>query len=320
MTRVANGAPPSLTLRPDGARRIIMNALKELARNVVIVALGVSSIGCSELRARQLAREGNSHFRAGDYAAAVRAYASAQELHPLPVVAFNHGLACRQLMLPGAKSAENERAVQCALSAFSQLKRLDPADERAEQLYQQTLFDADKFDRLAEIYTEQLRSKPNEPVALNALVQVYLRWGKWDEALRWTIERAQRNPADAEAHYTVGVLIYTRLFEKGGGPDQSSFDPRPQGAEQKLPPPTLGGDIVAEERVRLADLGISHLKKAIELRPSYADALIYLGLLYRQKSFAYFERPAEWQTAVDAAEAYRKQAMALHVASPPPRP
>jgi tetratricopeptide (TPR) repeat protein len=297
-----------------------MNALTELARNLVIIALAMASFGCSELRARQLAREGNREFREGNYAAAVEAYAAAQQLHPLSVVAFNQGLACRQLMLPGAKTPENERAVACALSAFSQLKRLDPADVRADQLYQQTLFDADRFEQLAEIYTRQLHTKPDDLAALNALVQVYLRWGRWDEALRWTIERVQRNPADAEAHYAVGVLVYGRVFEKGGGPDKSSFDPRPQGGEPKLPPPIVGGDIMGDERVRLAELGISHLKRALELRPTYADALIYLGLLHRQKSFAYFDRPLEWQNAVDAAENYRKQATALHVVPAPPRP
>ena len=297
-----------------------MNALTEFARNLVIIALALASFGCSELRARQLAREGNRQFRDGDYSAAIQTYAAAQQLHALPVVAFNQGLACRQLMLPGAKTPENERAVECALSAFSQLKRLDPADPRAEQLYQQTLFDADRFERLAEIYTKQLSARPDDPAALNALVQVYLRWGRWDEALRWTIERAQRNAADAEAHYAVGVLVYGRLFEKGGGPDQSSVDPRPQGSALKLPPPMLSGDIVGEERARLAELGISHLKRALELRPTYADALIYLGLLHRQKSFAYFDRPLDWQNAVDTAENYRKQAMALHVVPPPPRP
>lgn len=297
-----------------------MKASTELARNLVVVALAVTSFGCSELRARQLGREGNRHFREGNYRAAVEAYAAAQQLHPLPVIAFNQGLACRQLMLPGAKTPENERAVQCALSAFSQLKRLTPADPRAEQLYQQTLFDADRFERLAEIYTQQLGARPGDPAALNALVQVYLRWGRWDEALRWTIERAERNATDAEAHYAVGVLIYGRLFEKGGGPDKSTFDPRPQGSDAKLPPPAVSGDITGEERARLAELGISHLKRALQLRPSYADALVYLGLLHRQKSFAYFDRPAEWQKAVDAAEDYRKQAMALHVVPSSPRP
>jgi tetratricopeptide (TPR) repeat protein len=297
-----------------------MNTLTELTRKLVVIALALTCFGCSELRARQLAREGNRHFRDGNYSLAMQSYAAAQQLHPLAVVAFNQGLACRQLLLPGAKTAENERAVQCALNAFSQLKRLNPTDARAEQLYQQTLFDADRFESLVEIYGKQLSAKPNDPAALNALVQVYLRWGHWDDALRWTLVRAERNPADAEAHHAVGVLIYGRLFEKGGGPDQSSFDPRQQGKEAKLPPPIVSGDIEGEARVQLAELGISHLKRALELRPTYAEALIYLGLVYRQKSFAYFERPSDWQSAVDAAENYRKQALALHPAPTPQAP
>lgn len=291
-----------------------MNALTELARTLFILVLVASCLGCSELRARQLAREGNRHYREGNYAAAAASYASAQQLHPLPVVAFNQGLACRQMMLPGVKSEANERAVDCALDAFSQLKRLNPQDVRAEPLYQQTLFDADRFEQLAKIHGEQLRSTPDDPAALNAMVHLYSRWGRWDDALRWAIERAERRAKDAEAQYAVGVLIYTRLFEKGGGVDKSSFDPRPQGAELKLPPPSASGDVVGEERLKLSDLGISYLEKALDLRPTYADAWIYLGLLQRQKSYALFERPAEWQATVEAAETSRKQAMTLHVA------
>jgi tetratricopeptide (TPR) repeat protein len=278
------------------------------------------ALGCSELRARRYAREGNRSFREGDYAGAVKAYSAAEQYHPLAVVAFNKGLACRQLMVPGAKTAENSRAVDCALTAFSRLKELNPKDPRADQLYQQTLFDADRFDTLVAIYGEQLQRKPQDPAALNALIQVYARAGRWDEALHWTIERAERQPQEAEAQYSVGVLIYTRLFEKGGGADQSSFDPRPQGKEQKLPPAPAEGDILRQERVSLADTGIGYLKKALALRPTYADAMIYLGLLYRQKSFAFFDRPAEWQAAVDDAESYRKSALAQYAEHAPKRP
>lgn len=267
--------------------------------------------GCSELRARQRAREGNRHFQAGDYRAAVQAYAASEQLYPLPVVALNKGLACRQLLVPGAKSAENERAVECALQAFTRLKQLSPKDARADQLYQQTLFDADRFEQLAQLFQAQLARSPDDPAAINALVQVYSRWGRWDEALHWVEERANRRPADAEAQYAVGVFIYNRLFEKGGGTEKSSFDPRPT-PEPKPAPVFASGDITGAQRVALAEQGIARLKRALALRPDYADALTYLGLLYRQQSFAYFDQPAAWQVAVDAAESYRQKALAAH--------
>lgn len=288
------------------------------AGKLLLLLSALASTGCAELRARQLGREGNRHFKEGDYRAAVTAYSASEQLHPLAVVLFNKGLACRQLLLPGAKSSENESAASCALDAFRRLKQLSPRDARAEQLYQQTLFDADRFEQLVSLYQKQLATVPDDPVALSALIQVYSRWGKWDEALRWTEERARRRPLDPETHYAVGVFIYNRLFEKGGGPEKSSFDPRP-GQAPKPAPPFAAGDITGAERVALAERAIVALKKAVELRPTYAEALTYLGLVYRQQSFAFFDNPAAWQASVDAAESFRKQAAAHVGQHAPPR-
>jgi tetratricopeptide (TPR) repeat protein len=290
----------------------------DLASIWLVFALALTATGCSELRARQQAREGNRHFKEGNYPAAVKSYEAAERLHPLPVVALNKGLACRQLLLPGAQTPENARRVECALAAFKTLKDLSPDDPRAEQLYLQTLFDADRFEQLARIFQADLAKSPNDAAAINALVQVYSRWGRWDEALRWTLERAKRRANDAEAHYAAGVFIYNRLFEKGGGPDKSAFDPRPS-AEPKPAPAFAPGDIVGAERIGLADEGIAQLAKATELRANYADALTYLGLLHRQKSFAYFAQPDAWQAAVDAAEVFRQRAAALHAQPEPKR-
>ena len=230
----------------------------------------------------------------------------------MPVISFNKGLACRQLMVPGAKSRQNEQAVDCALNSFRRLKEQNPGDQRADQLYQQTLFDADRFDALARLYTTQLQQRPTDLAALNGLIQVYSNSGRWDDALHWTIERAQRAPRDAEAQYAVGVLIYSRLFEKGGGADRSAYDPRPQGTQSKVPPAPNPDDITGPARLKLAEQGIEYLKRALEIRPSYAEALTYLGLLYRQQSFAYFDQPAKWQAAVETAEEFRKRAAVLH--------
>jgi tetratricopeptide (TPR) repeat protein len=289
---------------------MVMNVHSKLARPLLVLVVAVSGFGCSELRARQQAREGNRHFREGNYTAAVAAYSAAERLHPMAVISFNKGLACRQLLLPGKKSAESAAAADCALESFKRLKQQNPDDPRADQLYQQTLFDADRFDALAQLYRAQLQHNPSDRAALNGLVQVYSNSGRWDDALYWTIERAKQAPRDAESQYAVGVLIYNRLFEKGGGAEQSAHDPRP-GGTPKTQPMTNPGDITGQARIALAEQGIEYLKKALAARPAYAEAMTYLGLLYRQESFAYFDQPAKWQAAVDTAEEFRKQAIAL---------
>jgi len=291
-----------------------MNVHPEFARKLLALCVGVSVLGCSEFRARQRAREGNRAYREGNYAAAVGAYSAAEQLHALPVISFNKGLACRQLLIPKAKSRQNEQAVDCALDSFRRLKEQTPSDPRADQLYQQTLFDADRFDALGRLYTAQLQHNPSDLAALNGLIQVSSSAGRSDDALHWALERAKRAPRDAEAQYGVGVLVYHGLFEKGGGAEQSAYDPRPQGAQRKAQPATKPGDITGPARLALAEQGVEYLKKALEIRPTYAEALTYLGLLYRQKSFAYFDQPAKWQAAVDAAEELRKQATALQTA------
>jgi tetratricopeptide (TPR) repeat protein len=266
--------------------------------------------GCAEVRARHHARDGNHLYLEGNYRAAVNEYQLAEQLLPtLPVIALNKGLACRQLMLPGAHTPDNERSTECALSAFQRLKQLRPSDPRADQLFVQTLFDADRFDTLAAMYQRKLATQPNDVAALNGLIQVYSRWDRWPQALEFMVRRAQVQSADAEAQYGVGVFIWNRLFQKGGSGDKVLFDPR---ADPKALPPIFGpDDIVGEERSSLADEGISFLQRALSLRPSYGEAMVYLNLLYRQKSYAFFTDPQAFQACIEAAERFRRQAAEL---------
>ncbi len=283
--------------------------------------------GCSELRGRHRVREGNQLYREGKLAEAVRAFQAAEALVPgFWLLWFNEGLACRQMMVPGSRTTVNDMATSCALRAFDRLRQLRPSDPRGDQMYVQTLFDADRFAELAALYQQRLQVHPDDRAAVSGLIQAYTRWNRPDEALRWYERRAAMDPRDAEAQYAVGVFIWNQLFQKGGGPEMAAFDPRPSAEEampaaprrhgrsapppppSKIPPLPGLGDIVGSARVRLADLGIAYLTKALALRPHYRDAMIYLNLLYRQRSFAFFADPAAWQSNIDSAERWRHEA------------
>lgn len=299
--------------------------------------ISVAASGCGELRGRRAIREGNRLYREGHYSEAVNAYTEAEPLVPgLPHLWLNKGIACRQLIVAGAQTPENERAVTCAVEAFDRLRKLNPGDPRGEQLYLQTLFDADRFEALVAFYNQRLKQNPSDLGAVNGLVQVYSRWNRMEEALQWYRRRAALEPNDAEAQYAVGVYLWQELFKKGGGPEKASFDPRAQAtpaddpagkkgkrkkrgrvAPAKPTPPAFGlGDITGGQRAAVADLGISYLEKAIALRPKYREAMVYLNLLYRQKSYAYLEDPVKWQASIDAAERWRRQVEAETPHSP----
>jgi tetratricopeptide (TPR) repeat protein len=321
----------------------LMNAL--LARSARLAMLICCLSGCSELRGRRRVREGNRLYREGRYPAALREYREAEGLCPdLPLLWLNEGLACRQMMTPGSKGPESHQATDCAVHAFERMRQVNPSDPRAEQLYVQTLFDGDRFDLLVSRYTSALEASPTDLSAITGLIQVATRANRPDEALRWFERKASLLPRDAEAQYAVGVYAWQQLYQRGGGPDKASYDPRadpippgeaavsagaarpaetttgPAGQRKrrsagrapapvrKPSPPFAVGDLTGPARVKLANLGIVYLERALALRPQYQEAMVYLNLLHRQKSMAFLDEPSQWQGEIDAAEIWRKRA------------
>jgi len=272
-----------------------------------LVALALATTGCSEVRGRRKIQEGNHLFRDGLYKEAVSAFTEAEQLVPnFWVLWLNKGYTCRQMIIPGAKTPENMQAANCALAAFKRLQELKPDDPRGELLYFQTLFDADKFDELAKIYEQRFQKNPRDIDAVTGLIQVYTKWNKLDDALEWYSKKAELQTNDPESQYAVGVFIWQQLMVHGGGQDKATYDPRldpnkPKSKQIKIPPAYGAGDIVSQQRIDLADKGIEFLKKAIQLRPTYADAMIYVNLLNRQKAYAFFDQPDEWQKCMNQA-------------------
>ncbi|HVU52447.1 MAG TPA: tetratricopeptide repeat protein [Polyangia bacterium] len=295
--------------------------------------------GCSEVRGRKLVQEGGELYKRGRYAEAVRVFEQAEALVPdLPELWLNKGYTCRQLVVPGSKDPQSQRAVACALGAFKRLGQLRPGDARADQLTIETMFDAGEWPALERLFLERNRQKPNDVDVVRGLQQVYDKSGRWQQSLEW----AKRIPAiradDPEAFYGVGTYIWQILQSKGGGPEMAAYDPRPRlppagaapaaveipGGARNVkgkvptaappsptapPPPVPGPDALSGPlRAELADEGIRYLEEAVRLRPRYSEAMSYLALLWRQKSFSYFDDVPQWQAAVDKANEWQKKA------------
>jgi tetratricopeptide (TPR) repeat protein len=281
-------------------------------RSRVIALLALLSLcgGCSEVRGRRRIQKANQLYRDGQYKEAVAMFQEAEQLVPnFWVLWINKGYTCRQMLVPGAQTAENAVATQCALDAFTRLKKLKPSDPRGPALYEQTLFETDQYETLAKMYTQRIEDNPRDEEALNGLIQVYSKWPEHlGDAVGSYRKKADMKPTDAEAQYAVGVFIWHQLFAKGGGADKAGYDPRPDPnikKQVKEAPPSAAGEIVGQRRIELSDLGIQYLEKAIEVRSKYHEAMTYLNLLWRQKSYAYFDDPDQWQRCVDKATEWR---------------
>jgi tetratricopeptide (TPR) repeat protein len=286
-------------------------------RAVVMLATALVFVSaCSEVRGRRLLQKANQLYRNGQYAEAVATFKEAEQYVPnMWLLWINKGYTCRGMLTPGAKTAENDAIVNCALEAFKRLQELKPDDQRGPALYVQTLFEADRFEELAHMYEARFHKNPKDAEALHGLIQVYSKWpNHLDQALDWHRKQVELKPDDAEAHYSAGVFIWQQLFTRGGGADMAAFDPRPdpnKPKQVKLSPALGRDDIAGQQRIDLADEGIKLLEHAVELRPKYHEAMAYVNLLYRQKSYAYFEQPKEWQKAVDKSTEWRNRTMAV---------
>ena len=287
----------------------------------VLVSTAAGASGCRQVRGRKAIQDANELYKKGQYVQAVELFERAQELVPeLPVLWLNKGYTCRQLM------PSDRRFTACALEAFSKLKQIAPRDPRGDQLYMQTLFDADDFAALETIFLAQAHVAERRGTldldAATGLQQVYFKQGNWARALSWARKAADARPTDAEAQYRMGAFIWQLLSSRGGGPDTMAYDPRPKpaggagaagsGTKPAAPtqPPVFGpDDISGALRVDLADEGLHYLEKAMALRPRHPEAMIYSNLLYRQKSFAYFNQLDKWQAAVDRANEWQRRGL-----------
>jgi tetratricopeptide (TPR) repeat protein len=304
---------------------------------LLAAALSIGAGGCTEVRGRKRIQEANELYKRGRYREAVAAFEEAEALVPsLPTLWLNKGYTCRQLIAPGGKDPESRRAADCALAAFKRFGELAPHDPRADQLTIQTRFDIDDFATLEKTFLERVARTPDDYDVVHGLQEVYFKWGKWPQALEWSKRAAALRATDAEAQYGVGTFIWQVLAARGGGADMAAFDPRPRlppddeaapeggragkprrgkpavpaGPVAPPPPASAPSDITGAQRLELADQAIAYLDRALALRPHYADAMTYMGLVWRQKSFALFAEPAAWQAAVERANDWQRKALA----------
>jgi tetratricopeptide (TPR) repeat protein len=273
---------------------------------LMIAALG----GCSELRGRKKIQEGNAAYKSGDFPTAVARFTEAAAFIPqMPLLWLNRGYACRELIVPGADATVNRSAAGCALESFKRLRDLTPDDPRGDRLYVQTLLDLGEFSTIERTFKLRHERNPTDLDVILVLIQVYSKTGRWRDALTCYRRAAALLPRDAEAQYAVGAFIWRVLQTHGGGLTLAEYDPRPQPDRPTPVPPLLAPtDIVGAERMALCEEGIRFLGRAIELRPHYAEALTYTGLLYRQQSFALFNDPSAWERAVNQSVAFAARA------------
>jgi tetratricopeptide (TPR) repeat protein len=128
---------------------------------------------------------------------------------------------------------------------------------------------------------------------MQKLAFLYAQSGRFDDALKWYQRRAQVEPNNAEAYYIIGVICWEKSYKFA--------------------------DIPQDERERVVKAGMAALEKAISINPKYADAFLYMNLLYREKAKLISpdpnavpeDRVDEYNGYLEKAKEYQQKAVAL---------
>jgi len=234
-----------------------------MKRSLALTALALLVLpalsGCRKLEARSALKEGNTLYQNEQYSAAVKQYKKGLDLDPSATFAWRSvGLAALALYRPGDDSPKNVAIGQTAIEAFENYLADNPDDLKAQDYLLSTYVNAKQYDK-ALAYIAKLESQHPEEKARFALsrVNALVLAGRLDQAF----SEAQSLPAgtdQAQALNSIGTALWDKLYHQS-----SQFD--------------------ATTRMKMADMGLAAMKRAIELKPDFDNAMIYYNLLFREK-------------------------------------
>ncbi|MBI3668721.1 MAG: hypothetical protein HY237_02920 [Acidobacteria bacterium] len=242
-----------------------MNPLARVRRDRRILSIGaiflvaLSLAGCNKLRARDMLNKGVQAYKNGQFDQSIEFFKQAKDLDPgLLNARLYLATAYASQYIPGAPSEENVRKGQQAIAEFQDVLRTDPSNLSA-------------IDGIGSILY-QMAATPFTPA-------------KFEESKKYHLRHIALKPDDPEPYYWVGVIDWTLAFRANADlrAAYNNANPRKQVKDDQPLPPKVREEYAAKYGP-IVDDGVQRLKKAIELRPDYEDAMAYLNLLYRRKA------------------------------------
>ncbi len=227
-----------------------------------------------KLQSRDLLNQGVEAYKKEHYQDAIALFTRSTELDPSSVMARLYvGTAYAQLVVPEDLSTKNLQNAQSAIDSFQILLLKNPADVNT----------------------------------LKQIASVYYSIQKFDQAKDYQSRVLARNPKDAEAQYTIGVIDWQLSYKNAVGilagvglkDDGMGNTAKDNVTCMKL----------REVNAALVDDGIMHLGHAVDLQSDYSDAMAYLNLTYRRKADLECGDDSSRKHDVDEAETWRTRSV-----------
>jgi tetratricopeptide (TPR) repeat protein len=210
------------------------------------------------MEARKWLNEGVQAYKNGQIDEAIDDFQKAKDLDPSLVnaqlyLATAHSAQC----IPGAPSPQNTRYGELALQEFKEILEKHPDNLSA-------------IDGAGSI----LYNMAGTPFSIE----------KMEESKSYHQKHIELQPEDPEPYYWVGVIDWSLAF-RGNREMREEYNKTANKFVKNVEPmpPALAAQF-QQKYGAIADEGMTNMKKAIDLRQDYSDAMAYLNLLYRQKA------------------------------------
>jgi tetratricopeptide (TPR) repeat protein len=226
---------------------------------VATSALAFGASGCAKLKARDLLNKGVAAYRDGKFDDAVEDFKQAKDRDGTLMNARLYlATAYATQYIPGAPSDENIRMGQAAVKEFQDVLSVDPNNISAIDGIGSIL-----YNMAGTPYTKE----------------------RFEESKTYHMKHIALKPEDPEPYYWIGVIDWTLTYRANlelRGKWRLDHAGKALKDDDAMPP-DIRGDYI-KDNSQLIDEGINNLKKALELRPDYDDAMAYMNLLLRRKA------------------------------------
>ena len=231
-------------------------------------------------------RDANDAYAKEDYATALQHYKKAREIdsQSFPDLDRMIGYSLIGLYVPEDKTPANVKNADAAIVELRKYLRKRPDDRIAREALINLYLNADRITEAINYFREWLKTHGNDIEAVRSIATLYAKQGNFNESLNWYEKITLLDARNPEAFYTYGVVCYEKIA--------------------KNPPQDTA------ERLAIIDKGKQALQRATELRAEYFEAMVYLSLLYRQQAPLETD-PAKQQELIAEADRIRNEAIAI---------
>jgi len=179
------------------------------------------------------------------------------------------------------KNAQYEQAT----NYFQNAVQLDPKNPNAK-LYLATTYASQVVPNLMtpeNLANAVLANNPNDLTALKQIASIDRNIGKLDQAKADELKVIQLAPNDPEAYYIIGSIDWNTEHYKNTVPILAADGLTDDGEGNKKM--TKGACAkIKDANTAIVNDALTNLQKAIDLNPTYDDAMSYLQLSYRSKA------------------------------------